>query len=133
MAFTVDYSTDLGKVRALINDVDAANPGMEDAQIQAYLDLNDDDVTLAAVSAMLATATRFSRMKKVKIMDLEVDGSIAARDLRAIAAQMRDDYLNDPDFDIAKQLNTVFAVRQDVVNELKQQFPSDIIFTEDLI
>lgn len=127
MPFTTDYSTDIGKTRALMNDVDSTSQLFQDDQVQAFLDLNDGIVQLAAVQGILAMASRFARMRKVKIMDVDVDGSIAAKDLRLIAAQIREDYFNDPSFDIAKNLSTTSALREDIINQLRQEDPLEFI------
>lgn len=120
MSFTVDYSTDVGKVRALINDVNPDNQQFQDAQLQSLIDTNDGIIPLAASAALLSLAMQFSTRGKIKIMDVEVDSVSVVKDLRALAKQLRDDYEEAPDFDIAKMLVTPSAYCQDLENELLQ-------------
>lgn len=48
MAWTYDITTDLGKVRARIGDVDSAAPLLTDAEVQTQIDANAD-LALAAL------------------------------------------------------------------------------------
>lgn len=94
MAFTFDPATDRGKVRLLINDTDTAtvaNQIFDDASIDAFLALSDDEeVKLAAALALDTIASNQAYLqKKVKLGDIATDGPAVAAALRQHAATLR--------------------------------------------
>jgi len=95
----VDFSTDLGKVRALIPDteeVDWEGDGeasyiFPDDHLQALLDIYSGSVKRAASSAIGAIAVSEALISKViKTEDLQTDGSKVAQALRARANDLWD-------------------------------------------
>jgi len=90
MTFTYDATTDAGKVRLIITDVNDANPIFQDDEIQAFLDLNSSSVKRAAASALDTIASKQALVLKViRLLDLSTDGASTARALREHAGQLR--------------------------------------------
>lgn len=96
----IDYSTDTGKVRLLIPDVelieDPRHPELDgayiftDEQIGALLEIEGGNVKLAAAAAKLAIATSEALILKVLTTDDKAtDGAKLAAELRQEAAQLR--------------------------------------------
>lgn len=112
MAFTYDVSTDRGKVRLLITDVQEANPLFQDAEIDAFLTLNTS-VRLAAAAALeVIAASEVLVLKKIVNLDLETDGPAVARELRELAKQLRAQDSSIGAFDIAEQIHDDFTLRE---------------------
>lgn len=92
MAFTLDYTTDRGKVRLLIADVDAANPLYNDDQVDGFISIaQDGHVKRAAAQALMAMAVNEVMVqKRIKILDLSTDGPAEAIQLRMMAKVLMD-------------------------------------------
>lgn len=58
MAFSHDPTTDRGKVRLLIYDTVEADAAFTDAEIDAFLELNSDDIWYAAADAARSLAAK---------------------------------------------------------------------------
>lgn len=56
----IDYSTDIGKLRAIINDVDEENFEFTDDQLQVFLDLSYNNIILAAILALRALVAKYT-------------------------------------------------------------------------
>lgn len=100
----IDFTTDVGKVRLLISDVDEAAFTFSDAEINAFLDLEGDDVRIAAAVALETLASNealvFKKMRAERL--LEVDGTAVAKALMERAAALREQASTDADtFEIA--------------------------------
>ncbi len=111
MAFTLDYSTDRGKVRLLISDIDAGDPVFQDDAIDAFLDIaSDSNIKRAAAQALLVIAVNEVLVqKRIKLLDLSTDGPAEAEALRKLATQLRaeaDDEEVDGAFDWAESIQT---------------------------
>lgn len=99
-----DYSTDVGKVRALLGDTDPSNvSGGEgdylyfgDDEIAAFLTMYGDNVKLAAARCMETIASSQALLlKSWSSDDLSVNGDRIAESLRKIAAQLREEAIAD--------------------------------------
>ncbi|MFI7113961.1 hypothetical protein ACIBK9_47125 [Nonomuraea sp. NPDC050227] len=85
----IDYTTDRGRVRLLIPDVDEANLLLADDQIDAFLSL-EGSVKLAAAQALDAIASSEALVSKaIRTQDLQTDGPKVAAELRARASELR--------------------------------------------
>lgn len=93
MTFTYDASdvtSGLARIRLLIGDTVSANALFQDEEIAAFLALNDDDVRLAAASALDAMAANQVMILKVITQNgISTDGAAVAQALRAQAAELR--------------------------------------------
>lgn len=87
---TYDPSTDVGKVRMLINDVDESDEVFTDPELEAFLALEGDAIKLAAAQAIDSQATNEALAAKVlKDHQLSTDGAKLADALRKHAANLR--------------------------------------------
>jgi hypothetical protein len=117
--FTTSQTTDIGKVRLLITDLDSTNPIFpDDEQIQTFLDLENDVIKLAAALAYETIAgNRALTMQVIQLLDLKMDGRQTAEAMLKLAKQWRDDVADADDadwagFDIAQVVgDSVFAYR----------------------
>jgi hypothetical protein len=86
----IDFTTDEGKVRLLLNDVDENTPVFSDDEITAFLALEGGNVKLAAAQAIDTNADNEALASKVlKTQDLSTDGAKIADALRKRAAALR--------------------------------------------
>lgn len=122
MAFTYDTATDRGRVRMLITDRDEENPIFQDAEIDAFLDMNDDSVRLAAASALETIATDQALVLKVLVtLDLETDGAKVADSLMKRAASLRAQEESVGAFDVAEMVVNDFSTRERLFNEILRE------------
>ncbi|WP_275779696.1 hypothetical protein [Paenarthrobacter sp. Y-19] len=92
----IDFTTDVGKVRLLIADLDETSFVVSDDIIGGYLVLNDDSTLLAAADSLDAIATSEVLLgKKIRTQDLATDGPAVAAELRAQAAKLRARHADD--------------------------------------
>jgi len=86
-----DYSTPVGQVRSLMNDVD--DPYVfTDAQVQAWLAIYNDNIKLAAAQGLYTVAAdSILLLKYVKTDDLLVDGQKVSSELRQLADRLHDE------------------------------------------
>lgn len=117
MAFTADLSTDVGKVRLLLADLDSSAPVFpDDAQIQAFLDLELGDIKCAAALGMETVAgNKAMTMRFIQLLDLKlVNGADVAKGLLTAAQRFRDTSNNDwSGFDIAEVTDdSIFVLRE---------------------
>lgn len=113
MAFTYDVSTDIGKVRMLITDRDESRPVFQDAEIQAYLDLEDSSIRRAAAAALETMASDQALVLKVIVtLDLETDGAKVSDALMKRAAVLRKTEDETGAFDIAEMITNDFGDRE---------------------
>ena len=79
----IDYTEPVGKVRALIPDIDEADPILSDAQITAYLSVVEDNVLRATALALRTISNEINLiLKYVKTDDLSTNGPAVAAELR---------------------------------------------------
>jgi hypothetical protein len=125
VSFTYDVTQPSGKVRLLCTDIDTANAIFQDAEIQAFMDLNSQDVRLAAAQALdVIAASDVYIEKKLLLPDLiQTDGPAVAEALHAQAKELRRQVMEgDADglglFDIAEEVVDPFSLRARLLNEL---------------
>lgn len=113
--FTADMTTDIGKVRLLLGDLDSAHPIFpDDTQIQVFLDLETSVKSAAALGFETIAGTQALLLKSMQLLDLKTDGLSTARSFLSIAETMRNNDDSDfSGFDIAEQIdNSLFARRE---------------------
>ena len=82
---------DRDRVRLLLNDVDKDSPVFQDQEIALFLELEGDNVKLAAATAIDTNATNEALASKVlRTQDLGTDGAKVADAMRAHAARLRE-------------------------------------------
>lgn len=110
MAFTLDYSTDAGKVRLLISDIDSSNPIFQDDAIDAFLSIaQGGNIKRAAATALIVIASNEVLVqKRIKLLDLSTDGPAEANALLALARELKAEAEDEEvtgSFDWAEQVN----------------------------
>ena len=110
MAFTLDYSTDAGKLRLLISDIDSTNPIFQDDAISAFLSIAlGGNIKRAAATALMVIATNEVLVqKRIKLLDLQTDGPAEAIQLRLLAKELKEEAEAEEvtgSFDWAEQIN----------------------------
>jgi hypothetical protein len=101
MAFTFDPTTNRGKVRLLVSDTDdqtAANQVFTDAEIDAFLSLEDNEVYAAAAAAAQSMAANASRsaIKYIAQKILELDLKDVPKHFRELAEEYRERSIAGP-------------------------------------
>lgn len=126
MTFTYDTTTALGRVRLLATDTDDDRPIFNDAEIEAFLALNDSEVLLSAAMALETIASNEALVqKRITMLDLSTDGPATAKALRDGAKALRDQYANgsgsgDVAFESAGFAEGVFAYEERMTKELQR-------------
>ena len=99
-----DYTTDVGKVRVLLGDTDPTDVSsgegsymyFSDDEIAAFLTMYGDNVKLAAARCLETIASSQALLlKSWSSDDLTVNGDRIAESLRKLAAQLREEALQD--------------------------------------
>lgn len=86
----VGQTSDIRKVRLLINDLDPTALVFTDPDIEVFLALEGDSIKLAAAQALDTIASNESLVKqRIRTLDLQTDGPAVAKDLREHAARLR--------------------------------------------
>lgn len=90
MAFTVDYSTNAGKIRLLIADTNSAYPQFTDAEIDAFLEMEGSFRRAAAMALEVIAVNEALIQKRIVALHLETDGPALAAELRNLAKSLRE-------------------------------------------
>ena len=91
MTFTYssDLSTDLAKVRSLLQDVDSTRPLLQDAEITFHLTNAGNDVFTAAADAAIAVAAKMGRKFSRSAIDITDDPQGVAQFYLDLAKDLR--------------------------------------------
>lgn len=85
-----DPTTDVGKVRLLLSDIDSSNEVFSDSELKAFLDIEGGSIKRAAAQAIDSQATNEALAAKViKDHELQTDGAKLADAMRKHAAALR--------------------------------------------
>lgn len=91
MTFTYDPTTALGKTRLYAQDTVTANAIFTDAEIQSFLDINSQNVFLAAADALdIIAANQAYVLKVITNNGLSTNGPAVAASLQATARVWRE-------------------------------------------
>lgn len=121
MAFTYDPSTDSGKVRLLCGDQSEDGRIFEDAEIDAFLAIEDGSIRFAAATALEAiAASEVLIQKKIKLLDIETDGPACAKALMELAGKLRDAEEQTGSFDVAEQVYPPFGLQDRLWRQLQR-------------
>lgn len=136
--FTYDVTTNIGKVRLLVADTDATKPIFQDDEVQASLDLeqlsvfipitgniptplfnNQPSVRRAAATLLDVLAANKARLAgALKVLDIQIDTSKAAAELRATAKALRDTEANMGHFGVIEMVQGQFSARERWAKEM---------------
>ncbi len=117
MAFTYDVTTDRGKVRLLIPDSNPSAYVFEDAEIDAYLTIEDGVRRATALALETLASNEALVLKVIRILDLSTDGARTSDALLKRAALLRgqageDDAASGELFDWAEMVVDDFSARE---------------------
>lgn len=90
--FTFDPSTDLGKMRLLVSDTDSTRPIMDDEDLEAFIAIAGHYWPAAAMALDSIATNEVLTQKVLTIMGTSTDGAKVAKELRARARQLREDF-----------------------------------------
>ena len=89
----IDYTTDIGKIRALTGDVDEANFRMSDAEITAILGISSNNILLSAAQTAEAMAMKVTmELGNIKTLDFQSDAAKMAQTFMSRANELRTQY-----------------------------------------
>jgi hypothetical protein len=99
---------------------------LSDDQIQSMLDLNDDNIRLAAADCLDSIATSQALIqKRIKLLDLTTDGPALADSLRKQAKSLREQVLSpefqEPSFEIIEQINDTAGYSEKIIKDLMRE------------
>lgn len=122
MSFTYDLDTLVGQVRNLIRDTVEATASFSDEELTVILTQEGESVIYAAAAALEGMATTLAMRGKVRLPDLEVDGTAQAKVLLDLAAKLREQAASgesdeEVEFDWAEQVYPPFGYRERIRNE----------------
>lgn len=110
---TIDYTSARGQVRLLVCDVDEGRLVFTDAQIDAFLALEGQNVKRAAAQAIDTNADNEALASKVlRTQDLSTDGAKVADAMRKHATALRDQALLDEESDAGAYFDVI-----DIIND----------------
>lgn len=128
MSFTTDPTTTYGKLRLLTTDRNATDPIYQDADYDAFLELESSNTKRAAALALECIATdQVLVLKVMTTLKLTTNGAAVAKALLDRASALRDSALFDEAqtgalWDTAEFILNEFQARDRYVNEaLKNQ------------
>lgn len=123
MVFTYALATDIGKVRLLVPDNQAASYVFEDDEIEAFLTLEVDARRAAALALETIASSQAMTLKVIKTLDLQTDGAKLANSLIERAAKLRaqaeeaEAAEDGGGFDVIEMVPNTFATRERVWNQ----------------
>lgn len=122
--FTYDPATPIGMCRLLCTDtnVDGVNGEstvFADEEYQAFLTLYDNEIRLSAAQALdTMAANRALVDKKIRLLDIQLDGPAVAKELMLLAKELRRQVQEDPyAFEVVQTVTSPDEFRQHILNE----------------
>lgn len=132
MAFTYDVTTQIGQVRLLVADTDSTHAIFQDEEVQAALNLetlivfipitanvatpltyNTPSIRRSAATLLDVLAANKARLASaMKVLDIDIDSTKAAKELRETATQLREVEANMGHFGIVEMVPNIFAARE---------------------
>ena len=117
---------ELQAVRLLVADVDTSNELLTDAQYEQLLELEDDNVWLAAAAALRIMATSETLVqKRIRLLDLQTDGPAVSAELRKIADGYEQRGESEAGITVGEWAVPPFGPQQRIVNELLRSLNDD--------
>lgn len=118
MSFTFDTTTNIGKVRTLINDTSASSFVLSDEEINVFLSLESNDIYRSAASALESIIINQQLLSKlIAAGDYKEDNRNVAEKLGKIADRYRQASISIPADSFAEVAVTDFNYREIEVNK----------------
>jgi hypothetical protein len=92
LTWTYAPTTDLGKMRLLVADTDSSRQIMQDEDLQGFIAIAGHYWLGAAMALDSIAANEVLTQKVLTIMGTSTDGAKVAKELRARAKQLREDF-----------------------------------------
>lgn len=119
---TYDPSTDLGKVRLLVTDTNSTVAQFQDEEIQAFLDLNNGNIYLAAAMGLDTLAANEALVqKRIETLNIKTDGPAVAKALRELANSYRERVDKDSGFETVEVNSGGWSAQQIYENSILRQ------------
>ena len=90
MTFTLDSSSDTGRLRVLIFDIDSTDYIFEDAEIEGILEINSSDIWASAADLCRSLAAKYAAEAQITGLgkeDIYLDKKVKAKYYLQMAAQ----------------------------------------------
>ncbi len=117
-----DPSTDLGKVRLLLTDTRADMAQFQDEEIQAFLDMTNQNLFLAAAMGLDTLAANEALVqKRIETLSLKTDGPAVAKALRELANSYRERVDKDSGFETVEINSGGWSAQQIYENSILRQ------------
>lgn len=125
MTWTYDPSTDLGKMRLLVSDTDSTRQILQDEDLQAFISVAGHYWPGAAMALDSIATNEVLTQKVLTIMGTSTDGAKVAKELRARAKQLREDFkmfgpTTELGFDIAEMPDGAFSREEMLLKQYKR-------------
>lgn len=118
MSFTFDTTTNIGKVRTLINDTDSSSYILSDEEINVFLSLESNDIYRSAASALEAIIINKQLLAKlIQAGDYKEDTRNVIEKLGATAERYRQASISIPADAYAEVAVTDFNYREIEINK----------------
>lgn len=119
--YALPIASDTHRVRLLLPDTRTPGHVLEDEEIEALLEMEGDDPKLATARGLeLIASDRAMVQGYTRILDIQVDGTKVAAELRARAKALREEVAagnTELAFDLAEFPHGIFAEREYAWNE----------------
>lgn len=133
MAFTLDRTTSIGKLRVRLSDTDAGDAVFQDEDLTEFLD-EAGSIDRAWARAVLSSITNVGlRQRLARVMGIEADPASVMRELRILATTILDRFDADDAttdsgeydglIDVAEMIVDPFGYREYVANEALRSSP----------
>jgi hypothetical protein len=109
MTMTYDTSTNIGKVRLLINDTSTTAAHFTDAEIQVFLDLYDSVIRLSAAQALESWASSLAQSADSERIGDYSYTKKQVNNMLALAERLRQDEYNKPAIDWSEMDFTTYG------------------------
>ena len=123
MPFTYDDTTDRGRVRLLITDVESTDYCFEDSEIDAFLAMAGGSVYKASALGLMTIAINEALVqKRIKLLDITTDGPAVAKALNEKAKEYlelakKESIASTGGFDWAESVYDQFSYLEKVLKE----------------
>lgn len=103
MSFSLDITTDIGKIRYLIGDITSATANFQDETLSAFLTLSGSVYLSCALALDSLAATAATNLNDIVLGSLKINETSKVQELRAQAQAFRELEYNTPQFDVAEE------------------------------
>lgn len=115
MAYTYDTTTDVGKVRLMIQDIVEADAIFtDDAEIEVFLELMGSVISAAGMACMVIASNKTLLAQSIKTLNWTEDNESAAKSWQYQSSRF---FELDPQYDYAEEPLTDFNLAKIMLNK----------------